>query len=264
MSSQYDKKWEASKCIDKRMSAITNIYMCHSADNPIDPWLKITFSYPTKVDKVQIFNRNDGSDECAARVDNAEITLWKEGSKILSCGTITYIPISTFPSQSYLVDCGSDQEADTVQIQLPGQEFLNLNEVFVLTKTPPARVASCSTASASDSFCTLPKTGLKDGDVITFLLFYAKEGPFNIRLLDEEGTDSLYYYFKNYIQSIQTYQYVVNSRAANGKWGVEIKQSGALLENMMVEVEIKLTATHYQTKINGEALPGKVLHFDSC
>ena len=248
MSSQYGK-FEAASCIDKRMSNLT--YMCHT-QNQTGPWLKILFKNPAKVEKVQIFNRNT-SGFTSKRVDNAEVTLWNEGNKMNFCGSISYIPLSNLSSQSYLIDCGSNQLADTVQIQLPGKGILNLYEVFVLTKTPPAGAASCLKNSGVSS-CPFTNVGLEDGDVITVLFFYTTAEKFSISLSDEQGDLPLF--FTNYYS--ETYQYVIGSKTG-GAWGTDQKrQKGALLENIMVEVEIKVTATHYKTKINGEALPGNV------
>ena len=252
MSSQYGDL-EASRCIDKQMSSRT--YLC-ATDNQTGPWLKILFKNPAKVEKVQIFNRNE-LDDSSKRVDNAEVSLWNKGKKINSCGSIRYIPLSTLISQSYLIDCRSNKLADTVQIQLPGEEILNLYEVFVLTKTPPACAASCSKGSIV-SLCQLTKVGLEDGDIITVLFFYTKAEKFFISLRDDQGTMPLV--FTNYYNG--TYQYVIGSKTVEGemsRWGTDQEiRPGALLEQIMVEVEIKVTATNYETKINGEALPGNV------
>ena len=163
MSSQYSTESKASRCIDKRVSSMEQ--GCYT-DWQTDPWLKISFSTITKVKRVQIFNRKDC---CSERLAGAEVTLWSEGGQIKSCGTITF---SSFQSQSYLINCGSNQLADTVQILLPGdRKLLNLHEVLVLTETPPVGAASCLLAKTNELFCTLPSVGLEDGDAITVLFF---------------------------------------------------------------------------------------------
>ena len=84
---------------------------------------------------------------------------------------------------------------------------------------------------------------------------YSTAEAFSISLCDELGRELLH--FTNH--NTHTYlQYVMNTGTAGGE--AEIRQSGALLEHMMVEVEIKVTATHYQSKINGESLPGRCFY----
>ena len=131
------------------------------------------------------------------------MTLWSEGGLIKSCGTITF---SSFQSQSYLIDCGSNQLADTVQILVPGdRKLLNLHEVLVLTETPPVGAASCLLAKTNELFCTLPRpsVGLEDGDAITVLFFYSTAEAFSISLYCDELESELLH-FTNH--NTHTYQ----------------------------------------------------------
>ena len=93
-------------------------------------WLKVTFAGLAKVEEVQIFNRR-GKD-ADYRINGAEITLWSGDTQVKSCGTLSYSSTVNFPSQSYLINCGSDQLADTVKIEQPKVDFLNLMEVYLL------------------------------------------------------------------------------------------------------------------------------------
>ena len=118
MSSAWSNQNLAARCIDKKLD---NLCISKLEEKP---WLRISFSALTKVEKVQVFNRRHPS--YAGRIEGAEVTLWKEGNKEKECGVITYIAVATLPSQSYLIDCSSDQLSDSVQIQLPGTKHLNL------------------------------------------------------------------------------------------------------------------------------------------
>ena len=234
MSSTYpwNNKHLAARCIDKKLD---NLCISKLEEKP---WLRISFSALTKVEKVQVFNRKHP--KYAGRVKGAEVTLWKEGNKEKECGVITYIAVATFPSQSYLIDCSSDQLSDSVQIQLPETKYLNLMEVFVLTKTPPDRTSLCSTTKANVTDCQMLPGGLKEGDVITILMFYGDEHNFMV-WLDEDINNRLMLLSYQYTSQ----QFFMNSKRDGDNEHEEDIESGdsLLLENNMLVIKINVT-TH--------------------
>ena len=154
----------------------------------------MTFAGLARVEKVQIFNRAD-VELSAKRIASAEITLWSGDAQVKSCGTLSYNTTVNFPSQSYLINCGSDDLADTVKIEQPTKDFLNLLEVYVLTKTVPQHALTCSKSKyilgRKHMKCPISAGGLAVGDVISALVFYKHGGLFNLRFADGHDVDRL-------------------------------------------------------------------------
>jgi hypothetical protein len=58
---------------------------------------------------VEIVNRiYDNCVVCLPRLENTLISLWRDGTKVLDCGTITDVDLVSFEEadQTYTVDCG--------------------------------------------------------------------------------------------------------------------------------------------------------------
>ena len=159
---------------------------CLFTDHGQRQWLKVTFASLAKVEKIQIFNRAD-EEISAKRIAGAEITLWNGDTYVQSCGNLSYSTTANLPSQSYLINCGSDKLADTVKIEQNITDYLNLMEVYVLTKTAPQHAPTCSQSEYSTGrtymTCPISAGGLAVGDVISALVFYEHGEGFHLRLV---------------------------------------------------------------------------------
>ena len=218
-------------------------------------WLKVTFAGLAKVEKVQIFNRAD-VESCSERIASAEITLWNGDTQVKNCGTLPYSTMENLPSQSYLINCGSDQLADTVKIELePTEEYLNLMEVYVLTKTAPQHALTCSQSEYSSGRkhmkCPISAGGLAVGDVISALVFYKHGEGFHLRLV---GTQVKFVLLQ--LRYKEAIGWTTNKRGAEASsWGVQTKPSGSiLLHKILLEIKITVTTDSYTFTVNGEAL----------
>ena len=246
MSTIFKEYLSAANCIDKDWST----YCLTQREVGKSQWLKISFS-PTTVDKVQLFNRiNLDRPEVSKRINDTEVTLWSGVDQVKSCGTLTYIPDANLPSQSYLIDCGSNQLADTVQIQAATGKHLNYFEVFVLTKTPPDQALTCSEIRDRKAYYNLPLGGLRDGNVFTILMFYGSKGDFFISLLASNKSIPLHIEYRE--ESDQQYTLVSYDGST---WKGHTKMKGTIAHNMMLEVKINVTRGCYKVTINDVVLP---------
>ena len=207
------------------------------------------FKVNLQVEKVQVFNRIDNdigkSRTVSKRTDKAEITIWKEDSQVKSCGTLHYIDVATLPSQSYLFDCGSTELADSVKIQLPGTEYLNVAEVFVLTKTAPEFHATCSN---SDTVSECGLAGLEEGDVLTALIFYGKDR-FRFEFRDDASNAYVWFTPKDEPNKLS-----FNTVKA-GHWGTPVSYPITLLKNEMREIKISVLKKSFKVTMCGVELP---------
>ena len=216
-------------------------------------WLKVTFAGLAKVEKVQIFNRRGKAVDY--RINGAEITLWSEDTQVKSCGTLSYSTTESFPSQSYLINCGSDQLADTVKIEQRTEDFLNLMEVYVLTKAAPQHALKCSEseyiAGRKYMKCPILAGGLAVGDVVSALVFFEHGEGFILRLVGTQVKCILIQ-----LKYREAMRWIINKRGAEpGSWGVGTKPSGSILPHkILLAIKMTVTADSYTATVNGEAL----------
>ena len=229
---------------------------CFFTDYGQRQWLKVTFAGLAKVEKVQIFNRAD-QEISTKRIAGAEITLWNGDTQVKNCGTLLYSTMENLPSQSYLINCGSDQLADSVKIEQTTEEYLNLMEVYVLTKTAPQHALTCSQSDYSSGKkhmkCPISAGGLAVGDVISALVFYKHGEGFYLRLV---GTQSQVNSYLLKLRYRETKGWVVNKRGVDASsWSGRTQPSGSILfHKILLEIIITVTTDSYTFTVNGEAL----------
>ena len=208
------------------------------------------FSNPAKVEKVQIFNRK-AKEVSSKRIAGAMISLLNEDKEVESCENLKYENLMSLPSQSYLINCGSDDLADTVKIKQPTAESLNLMEVFVLAKTSPQRALYCQVSTYQPSYiiCKMAAEGLAVGDKITALVHYEHGQRLLIYL--RHANDNI----PCYLKYEKDKGWSSNNRN-NGTWGARTDPSGSILpDQILLAIKITITAEAYSFTVNGEALP---------
>lgn len=209
------------------------------------------FSNPAKVEKVQIFNRK-AKEVSSKRIAGAMISLLNEDEEVKRCENLKYENLMSLPSQSYLINCGSDDLADTVKIKQPTAESLNLMEVFVLAKTAPQRALQCRVSISQFPYiiCKMASDGLAVGDVITVLVHY-EYGERLLISLRHDANDNI----PCYLMYEKDKGWSSNNRN-NGTWGTRTDPSGSILpDKILLAIKITITAEAYSFTVNGEALP---------
>ena len=214
----------------------------------------MTFAGLARVEKVQIFNRAD-EEFSAKRIASAEITLWNGDTQVKSCGTLSYITTENFPSQSYLINCGSADLTDTVKIEQPTKDFLNLLEVYVLTKTVPQHALKCSKSKyilgRKYMKCPISAGGLAVGDVISALVFYEQGNQFNLRFADANSFPCDLRYRKG----IKGWKKRKKQLQDDSWLEDETSPSGSELpDTILLDIKITFTTDSYTFTVNGEAL----------
>ena len=227
---------------------------CLFTDHGQRQWLKVTFASLAKVEKIQIFNRAD-EEISAKRIAGAEITLWNGDTYVQSCGNLSYSTTANLPSQSYLINCGSDKLADTVKIEQNITDYLNLMEVYVLTKTAPQHAPTCSQSEYSTGrtymTCPISAGGLAVGDVISALVFYEHGEGFHLRLV---GTQVKCFLLQ--LRYMEAKGWTTNKKDADASsWAGQTNPSGSILPHkVLLAIKITVTTDSYTITVNGEAL----------
>ena len=108
--------------------------------NGANPWFQAHFDLAS-VSDVEVLNRRDC---CRDRLENTVISLWRDGTKVLDCGTITNVNVTSIEEadQTYTVNCGGEL-GDAVKMN--GQDdIMNFAEIRVYTPVYTGRSNSIS------------------------------------------------------------------------------------------------------------------------